>query len=58
MCFEVTHKLTLVAPILSQAIDSLIPLSQLTRMFKSTHSVILEMEVVKDIFGYVFCGIA
>lgn len=50
MCFEVAHKLTLIAPILSQAIDSLIPLSQLTRMFKSTHSVILEMEAVKDVF--------
>lgn len=27
-------------------------------MFKSTHSVILEMEAVMDVFGYVSCGIA
>lgn len=58
MCFEVAHKLTLIVPIISQAIDPLVAMSQLTRMFRSTYSVVLEMETVKDVFGYASRGIA
>lgn len=47
MFFEVTHKLTLRVPVLSQAIDSSITMSQLTRMFRCTYSVVLEIEMVK-----------
>lgn len=63
--FEVAHKLTLVAPFPGAffspqglPVNVLIPLSQLTRMFQSTRSVLVEMEAVKDVFGYVSCGIA
>lgn len=58
MCFEVAHKLTLVVPITSQAVDPLVTMSQMTRMFRSTCSVVLEMEMVKDVFGYASRGIA
>lgn len=58
MYFEVAHELTLTVPIISQAIDPLVTMSQLTRMFRSTYSVTLEMDTVKDIFGYVSHGIA